>query len=108
MDAKPKAARTDGQVGEKKLGLDMLEWVEWECDSLPRRVDQHALEAKTMSILQVTVVPYIGFCCFCLVYSSKTHRQGETNDGSKIDVRGKVSKIIASQPRRNTTASQSW
>ena len=43
--------------GRKKLGLDMPEWVEWECDSLPRRVDQLALEAKTMSILQVTVVP---------------------------------------------------
>ena len=57
MGAMPKAASTDGQVGEKKLGLDMLEWVEWECDSLPRRVDQLALEAKTMSILQVTVVP---------------------------------------------------
>jgi hypothetical protein len=57
MGAMPKAASTDGQVGEKKLGLDMPDWVEWGCDSLPRRVDQLALEAKTMSILQVTVVP---------------------------------------------------
>jgi hypothetical protein len=57
MGAMPKAASTDGQVGEKKLGLDMPEWFEWEGDSLPRRVDQLALEAKTMSILQVTVVP---------------------------------------------------
>ena len=36
----------------------------------------------------------IGFCCFCLVYSSKTHRQGEPNDGSEIDVRGKYRKVL--------------
>ena len=39
--------------GNKNLELDMPEWFDWEVDSLPLRVDQLALAAKTKSILQV-------------------------------------------------------
>ena len=52
--ALPKVVCTDGQVVEQNLELHMLEWFDWEGDSLPLRVDQLALAAKTMSILQVT------------------------------------------------------
>ena len=74
-----------GQMGKEKLRLDMAEGLIWVAESLRWRLDQLACGAITAFADDGGAITSFAFAW--------TLTQGATNDGSKIDVRGKYRKI---------------